>query len=50
MSNTFNKTCSSNDVQTLRSEMIKSGMAKGLNHPTTIKLSKKLDKLLNEWL
>ena len=36
------------NVETLRTAMIKSGTENGLNHPTTIKLSQRLDKLLNE--
>lgn len=38
-----------NSVETLRTAMIKSGTKNGLNHPTTIKLSQRLDKLLNEY-
>ncbi|MFS0877376.1 aspartyl-phosphate phosphatase Spo0E family protein [Solibacillus isronensis] len=37
------------NVETLRTAMIKSGTENGLNHPTTIKLSQNLDKLLNEY-
>lgn len=37
------------NVETLRTAMIKSGNENGLNHPTTIKLSQNLDKLLNEY-
>ncbi|WP_458412759.1 aspartyl-phosphate phosphatase Spo0E family protein [Schinkia sp. CFF1] len=35
-------------IEGLRSNLIKSGLEKGFNHPTTIKLSQKLDKLLNK--
>ncbi|WP_036201572.1 aspartyl-phosphate phosphatase Spo0E family protein [Ureibacillus sinduriensis] len=37
-------------IQVLRTELIESGMKDGLNHPTTIKLSQTLDKVLNEYL
>ncbi|QCR31907.1 aspartyl-phosphate phosphatase Spo0E family protein [Lysinibacillus sp. SGAir0095] len=37
-------------IQILRTELIKSGMDYGLDHPTTIKISQTLDKLLNECL
>lgn len=50
MTNTFDRTNSFKNIQTLRSVMINCGIANGLNHPTTIKLSQNLDKLLNECL
>ncbi|QCR34428.1 hypothetical protein C1N55_06830 [Lysinibacillus sp. SGAir0095] len=35
-------------IQKLRCELIKTGMENGLNHPSTVKLSQALDKVLNE--
>lgn len=46
----FDKINNLKNVELLRNAMIKSGIENGLNHPTTIKLSQKLDKLLNEYL
>ena len=46
----FDKINTLKNVEILRNAMIKSGIENGLNHPTTIKLSQKLDKLLNEYL
>ncbi len=36
------------EIRNLKLQMIQSGITKGLNHPDTIKLSQKLDKLLND--
>lgn len=49
MSSTIPKKDSIKEIQALRSELIKCGMEKGFTHPTTIKLSQTLDKLLNEY-
>lgn len=49
MPNVLNKIKTQQNVEALRSAMIKSGTENGLNHPTTIKLSQNLDKLLNEY-
>ncbi|MED4402477.1 aspartyl-phosphate phosphatase Spo0E family protein [Metabacillus fastidiosus] len=38
-----------NDIQSLRSRMITTGMQKGLNHPDSIKYSQQLDVLLNKY-
>lgn len=35
-------------IEALRSKLIKCGLEKGFNHPATIELSQKLDKLLNK--
>jgi len=35
-------------IQRLRGRLIEFGMKNGLNHPTTIRLSQRLDKLLND--
>lgn len=37
------------DMQSLRSQMIATGMQKGLNHPDTISFSQQLDVLLNNY-
>ena len=50
MTTVFNNTNYSKNVQTLRDEMIKSGLKNGLNHPNTIRLSQKLDELLDVYL
>lgn len=47
MTNVPEKITTHKNVETLRIAMIKSGIENGLNHPTTIKLSQSLDKLLN---
>ncbi|MGG3890064.1 aspartyl-phosphate phosphatase Spo0E family protein [Metabacillus fastidiosus] len=36
-------------IQSLRSQMITSGMQKGLNHPDTISYSQQLDISLNKY-
>lgn len=36
------------EIEKLRKKMIEVGMSKGFTHRDTVKLSKKLDKLLNE--
>ena len=36
-------------IEELKSELIEVGLAIGLNHPTTIKLSQKLDKVIIEF-
>lgn len=33
------------EIEHVRSQMIESGMTKGLHHPSTLELSKKLDTL-----
>ncbi|MGG0855286.1 Spo0E family sporulation regulatory protein-aspartic acid phosphatase [Metabacillus fastidiosus] len=38
-----------NDIQSLRSRMIATGIQKGLNHPDSIKYSQQLDVLLNKY-
>ena len=45
----FEKVNIRKNVEVLRNAMIKSGMENGLNHPTTVSLSQKLDELLNEY-
>lgn len=50
MTTIFDNTSYSKTVELIRNAMIKSGIKNGLNHPTTIKLSQKLDKLLNVYL
>ncbi|OJH18962.1 hypothetical protein BLX88_10365 [Bacillus obstructivus] len=37
------------ETEHVRSQMIESGMTKGLHHPSTLELSKKLDTLLNAY-
>ncbi|WP_077211840.1 aspartyl-phosphate phosphatase Spo0E family protein [Bacillus dakarensis] len=34
-------------IEKLRKEMIKAGLSEGFTHPSTILLSKKLDRLMN---
>ncbi|MFC7687097.1 aspartyl-phosphate phosphatase Spo0E family protein [Ureibacillus sp. GCM10028918] len=50
MAATFINCNKTEKINVLRTELIKSGMTYGLNHPTTIKLSQTLDKVLNECL
>jgi hypothetical protein len=38
-----------NEIESVRSELIATGIKKGLNHPATILLSIKLDNLLNQY-
>ncbi len=37
------------EIEYIRSRMIETGMKKGLHHPATVRLSDKLDKLLNNY-
>ncbi|RXI96526.1 aspartyl-phosphate phosphatase Spo0E family protein [Anaerobacillus alkaliphilus] len=37
------------EIEYVRSKMIATGMKKGLHHPATVRLSDKLDKLLNNY-
>ncbi|WP_052129849.1 aspartyl-phosphate phosphatase Spo0E family protein [Ureibacillus sinduriensis] len=48
MITTFTKCNCYNKIQKLRTELIKTGMEFGLTHPSTVKLSQSLDKVLNE--
>lgn len=43
------KTILLTNIERLRTELIRSGLEKGLTHPNTVELSQKLDKLLNEY-
>ncbi len=40
---------SSEKIETLRHKMVYVGQTKGINHPETIRLSQKLDNLLNQY-
>lgn len=50
MTCTIEKPINITEIQILRAALIKFGMENGLNHPTTLKLSQELDKLLNEYM
>lgn len=46
MTFTFEDSISFKDIQQLRAELIRCGIENGLCHPSTVKLSQRLDKLL----
>lgn len=48
MITTFTNCNCYNEIQKLRTELIKTGMEFGLSHPSTVKLSQSLDVVLNE--
>ncbi|MBM7610165.1 hypothetical protein JOD29_003444 [Lysinibacillus composti] len=49
MNNTLEEVNCLKEIEKVRAELIKSGMEKGLSHPTTIEISQSLDQMLNEY-